>query len=185
MIFMRSCWSKVTDDNGNVIERARTTVNHAMKTCRRAWNVVGRRNPGKLPLINPFAQMGLRSSDRETPTATFEELRTFRNKAAELGLQSLATAALIGWEWLQRGEDIFATFKVEHYRPKERSQHGQGDRREDQRRKAGFRCSTRLARPLSRINGRAGRDQARTYRRADAVPGLGRTRSVADMAKAG
>jgi hypothetical protein len=62
----------------------------------------------------------LRSSDRETPTATFEELQSFRIKAAELGLQSLGTAALIGWEWLQRGEDIFATFKVEHYRPKER-----------------------------------------------------------------
>jgi hypothetical protein len=113
---------KITDDAGNMIERERrTTVNHAMKTCRRAWNVVARRHPGKLPLTNPFAQMGLRSSDRETPTATFEELQTFRTKAAELGLQSLSTAALLGWEWLQRGEDIFATFKVDHYRPKERS----------------------------------------------------------------
>jgi hypothetical protein len=112
---------KVTDDDGNVIERERrTTVNHAMKSCRRAWNVVARRHPGKLPLINPFAQMGLRSSDRETPTATFAELQTFREKAAELGPQSLGTAALLGWEWLQRGEDIFATFKAEHYRPKER-----------------------------------------------------------------
>ncbi len=73
-----------------------------MKTCRRAWNVVSRRHPGKLPLVNPFAQMGLRSSDRETPTATFEELLTFRAKAVEMGLPSLATAALIGWEWLQR-----------------------------------------------------------------------------------
>jgi hypothetical protein len=113
---------KTTDADGKVVERERrTTVNHAMKTCRRAWNVVSRRHPGKLPLVNPFAQMGLRSSDRETPTATFEELQTFRIKAAELGLQSLGTAALIGWEWLQRGEDIFATFKAEHYRPKERS----------------------------------------------------------------
>jgi hypothetical protein len=109
------------DAEGNVVERERrTTVNHAMKSCRRAWNVVARRDPGKLPLVNPFAQMGLRSSNRETPTATFEELRTFRTKAAELGLQSLATAALIGWEWLQRGEDIFATFRIEHFRPKER-----------------------------------------------------------------
>ena len=37
-----------------------------------------------------------------------------------MGLPSLATAALIGWEWLQREEDIFATFDVRHYRPKER-----------------------------------------------------------------
>jgi hypothetical protein len=73
-----------------------------------------------VPLVNPFARMGLRSSNRETPTATYEELLAFRAKAVELGLQSLATAALIGWEWLQRETDIFATFEVSHYRPKAR-----------------------------------------------------------------
>ena len=57
-----------------------------MKTCRRAWNVAARRNPGKLPLVNPFAKMGLRSSDRETPTATYDELQAFRAKAVEMGL---------------------------------------------------------------------------------------------------
>ena len=112
---------KTTDDAGNVVERERrTTVNHAMKSCRRAWNVAARRNPGKLPLVNPFAKMGLRSSDRETPTATYDEMIAFRAKAIELGLSSLATAALIGWEWLQRETDIFAAFDVSHYRPKER-----------------------------------------------------------------
>jgi hypothetical protein len=110
----------VKDEDGNVIGERRTTVNHAMKSCRRAWNICARRNPGKLPLVNPFAQMGLRSSDRETPTATFEELQAFRARAKELGLPSLATGALIGWEWLQREIDIFATFDVAHYRPKER-----------------------------------------------------------------
>jgi hypothetical protein len=110
-----------TEANGNVVERERrTTVNHAMKTCRRAWNVAARRNPGKLPLVNPFAKMGLRSSDRETPTATYVELQAFRAKAMEMGLSSLATAALIAWEWLQREEDIFGTFAMTHYRPKER-----------------------------------------------------------------
>jgi hypothetical protein len=39
--------------------------------------------------------MGLESSDRETPTATFDELQAFRTKAIEMGLQSLATAALL------------------------------------------------------------------------------------------
>ena len=107
------------DAEGNVIGERRTSVNHAMKTCRRAWNIVARRHPGKLPHVNPFAQMGLRSSDRETPTATYEELQAFRAKAVEMGLPSLATAALIGWEWLQRETDIFATFSVAHYRPKE------------------------------------------------------------------
>jgi hypothetical protein len=110
----------VVQENGIERER-RTTVNHAMKTCRRAWNVASRRNPGKLPLVNPFARMGLRGSDRETPTATFAELQTFRAKAFEMGLASLATAALISWEWLQRERDIFATFDVTHYRPKDRA----------------------------------------------------------------
>jgi hypothetical protein len=110
-----------TDADGNTITRERrTTINHAMKSCRRAWNVAGRANPGKVPLVNPFARMGLQSSDRETPTATYAELQTFRAKATAMGLASLGTAALIGWEWLQREADIFGTFDVTHYRPKER-----------------------------------------------------------------
>jgi hypothetical protein len=110
-----------TDAQGNVIERERRpTVNLAMKACRRAWNVVARSHPGKLPFVNPFAQMGLTSSERETPTATFAELTAFRAKAKEMGYASLATAALISWEWVQRGIDVFATFDVSHYRPKER-----------------------------------------------------------------
>jgi hypothetical protein len=97
---------KETGADGKVIERERrTTVNHAMKTCRRGWNAAARRNPGKLPQVNPFAAMGLASSNRETPTATFAELQAFRAKAVEMGLPSLATAALIGWEWLQREID--------------------------------------------------------------------------------
>jgi hypothetical protein len=75
---------------------------------------------GQGPTVNPFARMGLQSSDRETPTATLVELQAFRAKATEMGFPSLATAALIGWEWLQRESDIFATFEVGHYRPKER-----------------------------------------------------------------
>jgi hypothetical protein len=109
------------DPAGNAIERERrTTINHAMKTCRRAWNVAGRRNPGKVPSVNPFSQMGLEGSNRETPTATYAELQAFRAKAIEMELPSLATAALIAWEWLQRERDIFATFDAMHYRPKER-----------------------------------------------------------------
>jgi hypothetical protein len=70
---------KEIDRDGNTIERERrTSVNHAMKSCRRAWNVAARRNPGNLPQVNPFAAMGLESSDRETPTATFDELQAFR-----------------------------------------------------------------------------------------------------------
>jgi hypothetical protein len=110
-----------TDADGNtVLRERRTTVNHAMKSARRAWNVAARRNPDKVPVVNPFARMGLVASDRETPTATYAELQAFRAKAVEMGLASLATAALIAWEWLQREADIFGTFDVAHYRPKER-----------------------------------------------------------------
>ncbi|MCW5704105.1 MAG: hypothetical protein KIT82_16165 [Bradyrhizobium sp.] len=109
------------DAAGNLVERERrTTINHAMKSCRRAWTVTARRHPGKLPVVNPFAAMGLISSDRETPTATYDELIAFRTQAIEMGLHSIATGALIGWEWLQRERDIFATFSVDHYRPKDR-----------------------------------------------------------------
>jgi len=108
------------DDKGNVTIRHRhTTINHAMKSARRAWNVVNRLKDGKLP-PNPFSKMGLRSTSQETPTATYAELKAFRAKAVELGHPSLATAALIAWEWLQREEDIFGTFTVAHYRPKDR-----------------------------------------------------------------
>ena len=104
-----------------MIERKRiTTINHAMKTCRRAWNVASRANPGKVPPTNPFAGMGLQDASRPTPTATFAELAAFRAKAVEMGFPSLATAALIGWEFLQREEDIFGSFDAGHYRPKER-----------------------------------------------------------------
>jgi hypothetical protein len=109
-----------TDSRGNTVERERRTrANHAMKTCRRAWNVALRRNPRKVPTLNPFAQMGLVSYNRETPTATYSELESFRAKACELGYPSLATAALLAWEWLQREHAIFGVFDVTHYRPKE------------------------------------------------------------------
>jgi hypothetical protein len=52
--------------------------NHAMKTCRRAWNVAARRNPGKLPHANPFSAMGLTSSSRETPAAIIPARRVHR-----------------------------------------------------------------------------------------------------------
>jgi hypothetical protein len=61
---------------------------------------VSRRGAGRRPVAS-FYRPGLECSDRETPTATYAELQAFRAKAIEMGLSSLATAALIGWEWLQ------------------------------------------------------------------------------------
>jgi hypothetical protein len=110
------------DVDGEKIER-RTTVNHAMKSARSAWNTVSRANPGMFPAKNPFEKMGLQSTNRETPFATYEELQSFRSKAVEMGYQSIATGALIGWEFLQREHHIYTAFKAEHYRPDDHSGH--------------------------------------------------------------
>jgi hypothetical protein len=119
-LYEKLCVVQETGADGAVIERKRcTTALMAMKTCRRAWFVAARNHPDKVPFANPFARMGLEASQRETAASTYEELKAFRTKAREMGMPSLATAALVGWEWSQRVKDIFATFKVEHYRPKE------------------------------------------------------------------
>jgi len=98
----------------------RTTINHAMKSCRRAWNVAYRRHPKTVPAANPFSRMGLKGSKRLTPTATYDELIAAVAKADELGLSSLGTAMMLTWEWLQREEHIFTAFDAGHYRPKDR-----------------------------------------------------------------
>jgi hypothetical protein len=51
----------------------RTTVNHAMKSCRRAWNVVARLHRTEVP-PNPFAGMGLISSGGVVKEATYADL---------------------------------------------------------------------------------------------------------------
>jgi hypothetical protein len=113
------------DKEGNVITRKRRRfANAAMTACRRAWNIGKRAQEKIVPNVNPFAEMGLKKygpgeQPRETPTATWEELTAFRAKAVELGYQSIATAALATWEWLQREEHLCA-FVLSHHRPKER-----------------------------------------------------------------
>jgi len=120
-LYARLLTVREADATGRLIDRERrTSVNNAMKSCRRAWNVGFRRHPRSVPMLNPFAKMELVSSNRQTPTATFAELQAFRATALERGLSSLATAALIAWEWLPREEAIFCVFDVSHYRPKER-----------------------------------------------------------------
>jgi hypothetical protein len=71
--------------NGGKVER-RTTVNHAMKTARGAWSTVSRANPGLFPPRNPSEKMGLQSTSREAPHATFAELKAFRTKGYRDGL---------------------------------------------------------------------------------------------------
>ena len=111
-----------TDADGNVVERERrTTVNHAMKTCRRAWNVAARRNPGKVPPVNPFAQMGLtvirpRDADGDVRRAAGVPRQGDRDGLAvarHRGADRVGMAAA-------RARHLRARFDVTHYRPKER-----------------------------------------------------------------
>jgi hypothetical protein len=114
------------DADGNIVKRERRRfANAAMTACRRAWFVGQRAQETKVPLINPFSRMGLKTRApghpvRETPTATWDELIAFRMAATKLGYYSVGTAALLTWEWLQREEHVFGAFEIPHYRPKER-----------------------------------------------------------------
>lgn len=114
------------DKDGNVVKRERRRfANASMIACRRAWFVGQRAEETIVPAINPFSRMGLKSRPpgrpaRETPTATWDELVAFRAAAKTLGYGSLATAALLSWEWLQREEHVFSAFDISHYRPKNR-----------------------------------------------------------------
>ena len=115
-----------TREDGTIVNRERRRfANAAMTACRRAWFVGQRAEEKHVPAINPFSKMGLKKRRpgepaRETPTATWHELVTFRTKAFELGYSSIATAALATWEWLQREEHLLGAFLVSHYRSKER-----------------------------------------------------------------
>jgi hypothetical protein len=115
-----------TDAAGNTVLRERRRfANAAMVACRRAWFIGMRAEEKVVPPVNPFSRMGLKArapgqAVRETPTATWDELQAFRATAIERGNRSLATAALVAWEWLQREEHVFGAFEIQHYRPKER-----------------------------------------------------------------
>ena len=112
--------------DGKIVKRERRRfANAAMTACRRAWFVGQRAHETKVPEINPFSRMGLKTRSpgqirRQTPTANWDELTAFRAAAKQLGYNSVGTAALLTWEWLQREEHVFAAFDISHYRPKER-----------------------------------------------------------------
>jgi hypothetical protein len=109
------------DGTVEVIEtERRTTVNHAMKSCRRAWNVLARAESATVPAQNPFSRMGLKDTSKQTPTATYDELRAFVAACDQVGRSSIGTGAMIAFEWLQRVQHVFTAFEVAHYRPKDR-----------------------------------------------------------------
>jgi hypothetical protein len=77
-----------------------------MQVCRRVWNEAIRAKKVKDP--NPFAKMGIKMVAKKGNRAnTRAEYDLFRAKAREMGFQSMATAAAIGFELLRRVTDIF------------------------------------------------------------------------------
>lgn len=102
------------DEKGNARRRV---TNHMMAACRRAWKVAYRAKPHLVPAANPFAEMNLNHKAVETTPATYAQLKTFEEKAAEMGYPEIAFAARAAWELLQRVEEICTRFVWTHYRP--------------------------------------------------------------------
>jgi hypothetical protein len=96
-------------------ERVRTAI-LAMRVCQRAWNVARRDKPEWVPSINPFEKMGLSYRPRPTRPVTHAELVRFVAAADASGEESLGTAAMIAFYWLQRETDILNRLSWGHYR---------------------------------------------------------------------
>ena len=86
---------------------------------RAAWNVVAGLHPMHVPAINPFMRL-----DVERPTrgggvkpATRDQLEAFIAAADALGLPSVGTAALIGFELVLREPDIIGRLAWSDWRP--------------------------------------------------------------------
>jgi hypothetical protein len=97
-------------------ERIRTAV-LAMKVCQRAWNVARRSEPKMVPSDNPFQKMDLAYRAKPTRLFKHDDLQKFVAAADAAGEQSIGTAAMIAFYWLQREIDIIGRLAWSHYRP--------------------------------------------------------------------
>lgn len=81
-----------------------------MQVCRLVWNQAVRHGKATAVKENPFAGMGIKSSNgagRGNRAATRAEYDAYRDAARVLGKQSMATAAAICFEGCQRVYDAF------------------------------------------------------------------------------
>lgn len=83
-------------------------ASYAMQVARLVWNWAVRHHDVTGVTFNPFKGMGIASTaaegNRETSRA---EYNLYRETAREMGFQSMATAAAIGFELCQRVWDVF------------------------------------------------------------------------------
>jgi hypothetical protein len=91
-------------------QRGKRQATYFMQVCRLVWNQAKRPGYDKITgvISNPFAKMGLSSTatigNRETSRPEYNRYRMF---ARQLGYQSMATAAAIAFELVQRVWDVF------------------------------------------------------------------------------
>jgi hypothetical protein len=97
-------------------DRIRTAV-LSITICKRAWNVARRDKPKTVPWENPFDKMEISYDPKPTRPVTHDELMLFVKAADDMGEDSVGTAAMIAYYWLQREEDIIARLSWSHYRP--------------------------------------------------------------------
>lgn len=91
-------------------QRGDRQATYCMQVCRRAWNLAMRPGYDKITGVyfNPFAKMGLSSTAKSGNRATSrEEYNLYRETARKLGFQSMATAAAIAFELVNRSWDVF------------------------------------------------------------------------------
>jgi len=88
--------------------RGARQATYAMQVCRLVWNWAIRYKKTTGITENPFAGMALSHAvaDGNRPT-TRAEYNAYRAKARELGYQSMATAAALSFELVQRVWDVF------------------------------------------------------------------------------
>jgi hypothetical protein len=82
-----------------------------------AWDIARRAHAALIPSLNPFEGVNVAYKRKVTRAATRSELEIFVAAADTDGSMSLGTAAMIGYYWLQREEDIFMRFAWSDYRP--------------------------------------------------------------------
>lgn len=91
-------------------EKGHRQATYCMQVCRRVWNLAKRPGYDRLTGVtfNPFEKMGLSSTAKTGNRATSRaEYNLYRETARKLGFQSMATAAAIAFELVNRTWDVF------------------------------------------------------------------------------
>ena len=176
LVFEKLVTVQETDADGKTVERERrTTINHAMKSCRRAWNVAARANPGRVPLsqpLRPHGAHGRQQSDADSDLSGTPDLPR-QGEGNGIPVAGDRGAGRVGISPTRGG--YFRDVCCGPLSAKRAGQCGAGAARKDPRGELDSSHRRGGLSPLSRTDGRTRRAQARSDRRPDAAPRLGRS----------